>query len=166
MGFVFLNHYLDLADAIEEQRPDAVDYAPLLGTDIPTEIPLPAKLHLSPDQHEEVREWVLAVSVDKQMQGELIMDKRGIYEACLVGPDGTQYQPCIITGTLFLSLFPSLSTSLSHHFSSFFAGYPILGAMKNFGKDYAANKDDWNKFLMAAKVKHSRVELSLTEEEL
>ncbi len=47
MAFLFLNHYLDIADAIEEQNADSVDNSVLDGTDIPTEIPLPERAYLS-----------------------------------------------------------------------------------------------------------------------
>jgi intraflagellar transport protein 172 len=47
MAFTLLNHYLDLVDAIDEQRPDAVDYSDFDNTDIPREIPLPEKMYLS-----------------------------------------------------------------------------------------------------------------------
>ncbi len=47
MGFLFLNHYLDLAEAVEDQNPDAVQNDDITDTDIPTEIPLPASLYLS-----------------------------------------------------------------------------------------------------------------------
>ena len=46
MAFVFLNHYLDLADAIEEQNPESLDNSDIADTDIPTEIPLPDSLYL------------------------------------------------------------------------------------------------------------------------
>jgi intraflagellar transport protein 172 len=47
MAFVFLNHYLDLAEAIEEQSADGIDNADLENTDVPTEIPLPDQLYLT-----------------------------------------------------------------------------------------------------------------------
>lgn len=47
MAFVFLNHYLDLAEAIEEQNADGIDNTDLENTDIPTEFPLPDQLYLT-----------------------------------------------------------------------------------------------------------------------
>lgn len=47
MAFTLLNHYLDLADAIEEQNGDKVDYSAFQGTDIPTVIALPERSYLT-----------------------------------------------------------------------------------------------------------------------
>jgi hypothetical protein len=44
-----------------------LDYSDFTNTDFPMEIPLPASLHLSPQEHEEVKEWVLAVSIDQKV---------------------------------------------------------------------------------------------------
>uniref|UniRef100_A0A914VZ84 Intraflagellar transport protein 172 n=1 Tax=Plectus sambesii TaxID=2011161 RepID=A0A914VZ84_9BILA len=129
MAFVFLNHYLDLAEAIEEQNADGIDNADLEKTDIPTEFPLPDQLYLTPEQHEDMKEWVLAVSVDKQIEKRLITDQRGCYEASLVALDGSVSQPCIVTG------------------------YPVLDASKTFGtSDKVADRDDWNRLLMVHKT--------------
>lgn len=44
---MLLNHYLDLAEAIEEQNADKVDNSEFQGTDIPMDFPLPEKLYLN-----------------------------------------------------------------------------------------------------------------------
>ncbi|WAR22903.1 IF172-like protein [Mya arenaria] len=132
MAFVFLNRYLDVSEAIEEGTLDMIDHSDFQDTDIPFEIPLPEKPHLSSQQHEEIREWVLAVSMDQQIEQVLPQDARGCYEASLTTPDGVRSQPCVITG------------------------YPVLADKMEFkspGK--VANKDDWNKYLMATKVSHA-----------
>ena len=126
IGFVFLNHYLDLAEAIEEQNADAVDYSHLDGTDIPTEIELPERLHLPPPLHEEVKEYVLALSVDKSVQRLLRKDSRGLFESNLGDSPA-----CILSA------------------------YPLLGEPKTFGNTACrAAKDAWNKLLMANKASH------------
>lgn len=43
LGFLLLNHYLDLVDAIEEGNGDLVDYSPFEDSDIPTEVSLPTR---------------------------------------------------------------------------------------------------------------------------
>lgn len=132
MAFVFLNRYLDISEAIEEGTLDMIDHSDFQDTDIPFEIPLPEKPHLTSHQHEEVREWVLAVSMDQKIEQTLAKDERNCYEASLISPEGIRSLPCVITG------------------------YPVLRnkmEFKNPGK--VANKDDWNKFLMATKVSHS-----------
>ena len=65
MAFVFLNRYLDLYEAIEERSLDNLDNTDFADTDIPFEIPLPEEPYLDQRQHEEVKEWVLAVSMEE-----------------------------------------------------------------------------------------------------
>lgn len=68
-AFVMLNHYLDVCEAIEEGSGNLVDHSDLTATDFPSSVPLPEEIHLKNDTdiHEEVREWVLAVSMDQQV---------------------------------------------------------------------------------------------------
>ncbi|XP_063296825.1 intraflagellar transport protein 172 homolog [Pelobates fuscus] len=132
-AFIFLNRFLDLVDAIEEGNLDALDHSDFQDTDIPFEIPLPDKQHVPVEKREEVREWVLAVSMDQRVDQVLPKDERGTYEAALIDvSSGVRSLPCLITG------------------------YPVLRNKIEFkqpGK--AANKEDWNKFLMAVKTSHS-----------
>ncbi|KAK3595246.1 hypothetical protein CHS0354_010853 [Potamilus streckersoni] len=133
MAFVFLNRYLDIAEAIEEGSLDMLDHSDFQDTDIPFEIPLPEKLHLTSQQHEELKEWVLAVSMDQKVEQVLPKDERNSYEASLIATDtGVRSLPCVITG------------------------YPVLRNKMEFKHpSRVANKEDWNKFLMATKVSHS-----------
>uniref|UniRef100_A0A2K5WX15 Intraflagellar transport protein 172 homolog n=1 Tax=Macaca fascicularis TaxID=9541 RepID=A0A2K5WX15_MACFA len=86
-------------------------------------------------EREEVRDWVLTVSMDQRLEQVLPRDERGAYEASLVAAStGVQALPCLITG------------------------YPILRNKIEFKRPgKAANKDNWNKFLMAIKTSHSPV---------
>ena len=84
MAFVFLNRYLDLYDAIEEGSLDMLDHSDFAETDIPYEVPLPEHPHIAPDEHEAVKEWVLAVSMDQKVEQVLPLDERMTYEASLV----------------------------------------------------------------------------------
>jgi intraflagellar transport protein 172 len=133
MAFVFLNHYLDLHEAIEEHDPDMLDDADLTGTDFPREIPLPERPHLSARDHEKVKEWVLAVSMDRKVQPSLPKDDRGTFEGSLVSAQTGETAPaCIVTG------------------------YPVLGgaaARMEFAKGgLVAVKDEWNKLVMLGKT--------------
>ena len=76
------------------------------------QIPLPDQPFLSAPQHDEVKEWVLAVSMDQRVeqvwssdtvaQGTLSqvlpLDERMSYEASLVSPGGARSSACIVTG--------------------------------------------------------------------
>ena len=54
---------------------------------------------LQPSEHEEVKDWVLAVSMDQKAVRELPHDDRDTYEASLTNArTGTQSLPCVITG--------------------------------------------------------------------
>ena len=71
MAFVFLNRYLDLAEAIEDpdsaQLSDNLDFQ---GTDVPSpfDIPLPETNLLSEAQREEIRDWVLQISMENKVE--------------------------------------------------------------------------------------------------
>ncbi|XP_039387206.1 intraflagellar transport protein 172 homolog isoform X2 [Mauremys reevesii] len=135
MAFIFLNRFLDLTDAIEEGTLDALDHVDFQNTDIPFEVPLPAHQHVAEATREEIRDWVLTVSMDQRLEQVLPRDERDTYEASLVAAStGVRSLPCLLTG------------------------YPVLRNKVEFkrpGKE--ANKDTWNKFLMAVKTSHSPV---------
>lgn len=129
-AFVFLNHFLDLEECIEEGDGGLLDVDDLKATDFPVEVPLPTKLNLTNSQREEVREWVLAVSMDQKIEQGLPLDNRGVYVGSLTSPTNTSgaLKPCVLSG------------------------YPIRGPSINFeGSVHAADRDDWNKFVSTAR---------------
>ncbi|XP_039604872.1 intraflagellar transport protein 172 homolog [Polypterus senegalus] len=133
MGFIFLNHFLDLSDGIEEGNLLALDHSDYQDTDIPFEVPVPSKQHISEEKREEIRDWVLTVCIDPKVEQVLPKDERDTYEASLVAVNtGIRSLPCVITG------------------------YPVLRNKIEFKRPgKAANKDEWNAFLMAVKTTHS-----------
>eukprot|EP01137_Pigoraptor_chileana_P037243 Opistho-2@34026 len=135
LAFVFLNRYLDLSEAIEEGTLEMLENSDFVQTDIPFEVPLPEHQCLSEAKREEVREWVLAISMDQQVDQTLSRKPcdgcgAGMYEASLVCHNcKTRYEPCIVTG------------------------YPVLRSRVQCKScNRAANKDDWNKFVMSERV--------------
>lgn len=53
-------------------------------------------------QHEDIKEWVLAVSMDQRVTQELPMDERDTYEGSLVAINtGIRSLPCVITGITY-----------------------------------------------------------------
>ncbi|KAK5973726.1 hypothetical protein GCK32_004617 [Trichostrongylus colubriformis] len=76
LAFLLLNHYLDLVDAIDEGDASLVDYSAFEGTDIPAEVPLPESPWVESSVHEEIKEWVLATSVDDGASRNLKLDSR------------------------------------------------------------------------------------------
>lgn len=88
MAFVFLNRYLDICEAIEEGNLDLLDNTDFAGTDIPFEVPLPSTLYLDQNEHEEVKEWVLTVSMDQKV--EQVSRHGGLTHSCYSSPS-----PCL-----------------------------------------------------------------------
>ncbi|XP_017022793.1 intraflagellar transport protein 172 homolog [Drosophila kikkawai] len=127
-AFVMLNHYLDVCEAIEEGSGQLVDHSDLASTDFPSSVPLPEDIHLKndPQLHEEVREWVLAVSMDQQVDQQLPTDDRGLYESSL----GSNDLPCMLSG------------------------FPVLGRhpVTFQGSSNQVNRDVWSKFSVAVKM--------------
>jgi len=66
-AFVFLNHYLDLTDAIVDGQNEMIDDTDLQGTDFPTNVPLPQTMYVENEQHEQVREWILTNAMDRDV---------------------------------------------------------------------------------------------------
>ncbi|KAK7085982.1 hypothetical protein SK128_023173 [Halocaridina rubra] len=131
MAFVFLNRFLDLCEAIEEGSLDSLDHTDFIDTDIPYEIPMPESLSIPDSLREEAKEWVLAVSMDQRVEQVLPLDERMVYEASLIGQDNTVYPACVITG------------------------YPVIRSRLDLKRGQAANKEDWNKLIMATKMSNS-----------
>ncbi|KAI4469980.1 hypothetical protein MML48_1g10818 [Holotrichia oblita] len=126
-AFVFLNHYLDICEAIEDGESQLVDHTDFGQTDFPSNIPVPEHLYLEDNvqDHDNVREWVLAISMDQNVDQTLPLDDRQIYESCLQHGEN----PCLITG------------------------YPLGNQVVSFSKSsYEVNKDAWSKLNMAAKM--------------
>lgn len=131
MAFVFLNRFLDLCDAIDDpENSSALDNVDFVGTDIPFEVSLPEEHWLSEEKCEEVRDYVLSISVDRKVEPSLQTDARGMYVGSLVDKLGKEYAPCIVTG------------------------FPVLSNPVQFGGQ-TANKEDWNRFIMTTKTTHN-----------
>merc|ERR1711959_267620 len=70
MGFAFLNYYLDLSEAIEDGNIEYFDNSDFNGTEIPSpfDYELPKQQYLTDEKREETRDWVLAVSMDREVE--------------------------------------------------------------------------------------------------
>ena len=123
MAMIFMNRFLDLVEAIENDD-GMLDPEGFEETEIPVEVPLPDKVCLPQSDVEEIRNWVLNMSIDQRnLNHQLPMDKRGTFEGNLKGG-----RPCIVTG------------------------YPILGQTVQFRRGRAANNTDWRALIH--QVKH------------
>ncbi|KAI9201990.1 uncharacterized protein BJ171DRAFT_584638 [Polychytrium aggregatum] len=136
MAFVCWNRYIDISEAIEEGDASLLENADFENTDVPFDIELPEEIYqASESRREEVRDWVLQVSLDQKTAQEV--DRRDceecnakLYDASLVCYNcHTTHEPCVITG------------------------YPVLrNKVKCPTCNRHANKEDWNTFVMAERV--------------
>ena len=95
-----------MSEAIEDGNMDMLDNSDFVETDIPPpyKMGLPPKQFLGEDEREDVRDWVLTLSVDAEVDQTLptrSCDNCGtdIYEAALACHNcHTQYPSCIVSG--------------------------------------------------------------------
>merc|ERR1719502_698098 len=73
MAFVFLNRYLDITEAMEENEASSttLDNSDFVDTGIPTDFPLPEKQFLADADREKVRNYVLELSMNEKVQQQL-----------------------------------------------------------------------------------------------
>jgi intraflagellar transport protein 172 len=73
MAFVFLNRYLDITEAMEEQEGNSttLDNSDFADTGIPFDFPLPDRQFLSDKDREKVRDYVLEISMNEKIQQTL-----------------------------------------------------------------------------------------------
>lgn len=123
---------------------------------------------MQPAKHDEVKNWVLAISMGAKAQQQLPVDERGVFEGSLKPANSDALSPaCVVTGTILglqVSLLFTYSTcsivrgdNKCIHVTVLYSGYPVLSSkieFKNPGR--MANKEDWNKFLTSTKVRMCR----------
>ncbi|CAM6098614.1 unnamed protein product [Calypogeia fissa] len=72
MAFMFLNRYLDITEAMEESSDRAIiDSTGFESSDIHHDFPIPEKHFLEEYKREEVRDWVIQLSLDQQVKRSL-----------------------------------------------------------------------------------------------
>jgi len=106
-AFIYFNRYIDLYDAIDDpDNAGGIDNTEFEHTDIPSpfEIPLPEKNIISPEERDQIRDWVLEINMDGSV-GQSLPTRRcdncggEIYECSLSCQHcSAQWEPCIITG--------------------------------------------------------------------
>mgnify|MGYP000140699940 FL=1 len=135
MAFIFLNRYLDIAEAIDDPDTGAAalgDNTDFELTDIPTyDIPLPESNFTREEERDKIRDWVLEVSMNQRIEQRVSMSNcencgAEVYCASLnCGSCGFRWEPCLVTG------FPVYR----HNFASC------------TNCDRPGNKADWNAYL-------------------
>lgn len=107
-AFIYLNRYIDLYDAIDDpDNAGGIENTDFENTDIPSpfEIPLPEKNFISPEERDQIRDWVLEMTTMDETVGNQLPQRRcehcgaEVYECSLVcNSCKSQWEPCIITG--------------------------------------------------------------------
>ena len=96
---MFMNRFLDLVEAIEAND-GILDSEGFEDTEIPLEVTLPERVCLPSADIEEIRNWVLTMSIDQRSTSqELPKDKRGVFE----GNIGSHGRACVLTGYPIIS---------------------------------------------------------------
>jgi hypothetical protein len=134
-AFVYLNRYLDIADAIDDGDKSGIDHTDFKQSDIPgpQDVALPETHYLSETLRDEVRDWVLAVSMDQKVVESLPTEKcancTGQHvEGCLTCPHcHITREACIVTGWPL----------------------PPYDTIQRSG--YKASRKDWNVYIAANK---------------
>jgi len=129
LGFVLLNRYVDLTEAIEEQDASMLENTDLqAASNIPFSDTLPPTQFLpTEEEREEVRDWVLSVCMDAAVDASL--------------PPEADAE-----GTIYAGLFASEVLN-----RCVVSGYPVLKREELFINDAYANKRDWNMFVSKTK---------------
>lgn len=88
------------------------------------------------------------------MEQVLPVDERGAFVASLVSPQSSITSlPCLVSGSHAASAFVLCRSVVTHHVLCT-AGYPVLRNKVEFKRPgFAAIKDEWTRFMMAAKVR-------------
>eukprot|EP01002_Notosolenus_urceolatus_P003783 NODE_19_length_3654_cov_89.288766_g15_i0.p1 GENE.NODE_19_length_3654_cov_89.288766_g15_i0~~NODE_19_length_3654_cov_89.288766_g15_i0.p1 ORF type:complete len:1188 (-),score=541.95 NODE_19_length_3654_cov_89.288766_g15_i0:89-3412(-) len=140
-AFVFLSRYLDILDNMEDPDLTSDDLEPwdFNTTDVPEKFPMPlkGKTHITEEAEEEARQWVLTMSLDKDLEKTLPKVKcaKCEEEMCSLstscGLCKYKYPTCIITGGPIIDEADKVACKACNS--------PAL-------------RDDWNKYVMKMKV--------------
>lgn len=160
-AFIFLNHFLDLVDAIQTQDVNLVDFTDLEQTDIPSKVPLPRKVFLFQGDHpsdaekqiEQVKSWILEKSMDNS-DYSLVHSQTNDFNANHANLNGSNSS----NSSTYYEASLEQRANGSRSMACLVTGYPITDG-EHFelkpGK-YAANKTDWNSIIMIIKVSDSQ----------
>ncbi|XP_063827893.1 intraflagellar transport protein 172 homolog [Ostrinia nubilalis] len=122
-AFVLLNRCLDLAEAADEDSAHMLDYTDFECTDWSRTPLLLESACVRGAPLDDIREWVLAVSMDQAVEQTLPVDSRGQYGAAL----GAGEACCVLTG------------------------YPLGSRLVTFTNGRCANREWWSRCAAAAR---------------
>ncbi|RVE46188.1 hypothetical protein evm_009146 [Chilo suppressalis] len=123
-AFVLLNRCLDLAEAADDDASHLLDYTDFECTDWSRTPLLFESACVRGAPMEDVREWVLAVSMDQAVEQTLPEDSRGMYASSV----GAEEPCCVLTG------------------------YPLGSRLVTFTNGRCANREWWSRMSSAARA--------------
>ncbi len=95
------------------------------------QVPLPEGQFVSEEERGDIKEWVLAISLNHKIDAVLDKDSRGCFVGALLNPKtGETSQPCVLTG------------------------YPVLDQGVSMSDGKVASRETWNQFVVAVKTAH------------
>lgn len=104
-AFVFTNRFLDICDAMEEaEGTSMIENTDFENTDVPFDFNIQDRTFLGEKERDEVRDWVLTLSVDNKV--EPVLSTRAchkcntqIFEGSLLCSScNVRFKPCVVTG--------------------------------------------------------------------
>jgi intraflagellar transport protein 172 len=112
MGFVFLNHFLDITDMIQDGERTSENLEPrdFALSDYPQKFPLPKACTVPEEAADEARQWVLTKSLDPSFKSGLptVVDPATgatMFVATLRAPGSAEpYDACAVTGMPILNV--------------------------------------------------------------
>ena len=109
LAFVCLNRFLDIAEAMDEQDSAlSIENHDFVNTGVPFEFELPTQHYVPESEREEIRDWVLSISMDQSVDQSLSTRvcsscRTEIYEGALECHQcKTQSEECFLTGAPIL----------------------------------------------------------------
>ncbi|CAK1556183.1 unnamed protein product [Leptosia nina] len=122
-AFVILNHCLDLAEAADEDSQNLLDYTDFECTDWSREPLLLERACVQGETLDALRDWVLALSMDRDVEQTLPVDSRGWY-----APKVAEGESCCIL-----------------------TGYPLGSRLVTFTNGRCANREWWSRVSQAVR---------------
>ncbi|XP_050351662.1 intraflagellar transport protein 172 homolog [Nymphalis io] len=123
-AFVMLNHCLDLVEAADDDSAQLIDYADFECTDWSRSPLLLESACVRGDALSALRDWLLAVSMDQQVDQTLPTDSRGKYSSYVA-----EDEPCCVL-----------------------TGYPLSTRLVTFTNGRCANREPWSRVRSAARA--------------
>eukprot|EP01018_Ginkgo_biloba_P018841 Gb_21574 [translate_table: standard] len=165
-GFIFMNTYLDIAEAIDDKHMGVTTEHLFEQSDIPAEFPIPDRHSVTEEKREEARDWLIQLSMDEKftvlptpetlwkcsLRLHLDLLFGNINEYChLQVEEVLPMRKCDSCGVFIFEVSLVCYSCKDKSEACSVTGYPILQTecMQCNCCHKLANKDDWNTYIGA-----------------